>query len=74
MACSVAGLGIALILAAQADAEIHEFTLEQPGARNLGIWRLTNDQAIRDEGNYHNIQCWSCDWPIADSKVAGSTC
>lgn len=61
MACSVAALGIALFLAVQADGEIHRFTLDQPGARNLGIWRLTNDAAIRDEGNYHNIQCWSCD-------------
>ncbi len=59
--CTVAGFGIALILAVQAEAEIHRFTLDQPGARNLGIWRLTNDAAIRDEGNYHNIQCWSCD-------------
>jgi hypothetical protein len=59
LACSVAGL--TMILAAQADAEIHRFTLDQTGARNLGIWRLTNDPAIRDEGNYHNIQCWSCD-------------
>jgi len=58
-ACSIAGLGMALILSAQADAEVHKFTLDQPGARNLGIWRLTHDAATRDEGNYHNIQCWS---------------
>ena len=56
---SLAGLGIALALSPQAAGEIHKFRLDQPGARNLGIWRLTHDAAIRDEGSYHNIQCWS---------------
>ncbi len=58
-ALAVTSLVIAWILVARADAEVHKFTLNQPGARNLGIWRLTHDAAIRDEGNYHNIQCWS---------------
>ena len=44
-----------------AVGEVQEFSLQQPGARNLGIWRLTHDPAVRDEGNYHNIQCWSPD-------------
>ena len=25
------------------------------------VWRLTHDRAVRAEGNYHNIQCWSHD-------------
>lgn len=29
--------------------------------RNLGVWRLTNDPAIRDWANYHNTQSWSPD-------------
>lgn len=48
-----------LVFAKPAVALVHWFTLDQPGARNLGILRLTNDVAVRDEGNYHNIQCWS---------------
>ena len=43
----------------KATAEIQQFTLNQPDARNLRVWRLTHDPVIRDEGNYHNIQCWS---------------
>jgi len=46
-------------LACRAFGEIHKFTVNQPKARNFGVWRLTNDPAIRDEANYHNIQCWS---------------
>ncbi|MDP6355211.1 MAG: hypothetical protein QF473_08935, partial [Planctomycetota bacterium] len=40
-------------------AEIQKFKVNQPGTRNFGVWRLTNDPAIRDEANYHNTQCWS---------------
>ena len=40
-------------------AEIVRFTPNQPGTRNLEVWRLTHDPATRDEANYHNIQCWS---------------
>jgi hypothetical protein len=43
------------------SAEIRKFTVDQADARNLGVWRLTHDPVIRDEGNYHNIQCWSPD-------------
>ena len=42
-----------------ATADTHKFTVNQADARNLGVWRLTHDPVIRDEGNYHNIQCWS---------------
>ena len=41
------------------SAEIYKFDPRQPEARNLGVWRLTHDPAVRDYGNYHNIQCWS---------------
>jgi len=51
--------GLLLWLGGPAVAEIHRFQPRQPGTRNLGVWRLTNDPAIRDEANYHNIQCWS---------------
>jgi len=56
--CVVAALA-GSFLAGIALGEVRKFTLEQPGARNLGVWRLTNDPAVRDEANYHNIQCWS---------------
>jgi len=52
-------LALCMLIAEQGDAEIHKFEVKQPGARNLGVWRLTHDPAIRDEANYHNIQCWS---------------
>lgn len=26
---------------------------------NLGVWRITNEPAIRHWANYHNTQCWS---------------
>lgn len=42
-------------------AEIVKFEIDQTGVRNFGIWRLTSDPLIRDEGNYHNTQCWSHD-------------
>ncbi len=48
-----------LAWAATVEGEIRKFDPRQPGTRNLGVWRLTNDAAVRDEGNYHNIQCWS---------------
>ncbi|MBI5397572.1 MAG: PD40 domain-containing protein [Verrucomicrobia bacterium] len=28
---------------------------------NLGVWRITNEPAIRHWANYHNTQCWSPD-------------
>ncbi|MBN1675002.1 MAG: hypothetical protein JXR37_28425 [Kiritimatiellae bacterium] len=37
-------------------AEIRKF---RAAGRNFGVWRLTHDPAIRDEADYHNIQCWS---------------
>ena len=49
----------AALHAPSADAQIRRFNVDQPDTRNLGVWRLTNDPAVRDEGNYHNIQCWS---------------
>ena len=42
-----------------AAGEVRRFTLRQKGTRNLGLWRLTDDGAIRDEANYHNIRCFS---------------
>jgi len=57
------GLGrlaaLALLVAGAGFAEIRKFEVAQPGTRNFGVWRLTHDAAVRDEGNYHNIQCWS---------------
>ena len=58
------GIGVAVIclgLAASSPCvgQIRKFDPKQPGTRNLGVWRLTDDPAIRDEANYHNIQCWS---------------
>ena len=50
---------LALVVLMRAGAEVERLTVSQPGVRNLGVWRLTNDPAIRDEANYHNIQCWS---------------
>ncbi|MDP7636920.1 MAG: hypothetical protein QF577_05165 [Phycisphaerae bacterium] len=45
--------------AGPAAGEVRKFTLRQKGTRNLGLWRLTDDGAIRDEANYHNIRCFS---------------
>lgn len=42
-------------------AEITKFKVKQSGVRNFGVWRLTDDAVIRDEGNYHTTQCWSHD-------------
>jgi len=54
------GLAAAVLtVSAAAYGEIHRFRCEQDGTRNYGVWRLTHDPAIRDEANYHNIQCWS---------------
>ncbi len=50
---------LVLMLACAANAEIHKFNPNQPETRNLGVWKLTHDPAIRDYGNYHNKQCWS---------------
>ena len=47
------------LVAGVAAGEVRRFTLRQKGTRNLGLWRLTNDGAIRDEANYHNIRCFS---------------
>ena len=52
-------LAAALIGVGSASGAVHKFKVDQPGARNFGVWRLTHDPAVRDEGNYHNIQCWS---------------
>ncbi len=50
-------LGLSLSL----SAEVTKFKVSQSGTRNYGVWRLTNDPVVRDEGNYHNTQCWSHD-------------
>ncbi|MDP6114561.1 MAG: hypothetical protein QGF00_29590 [Planctomycetota bacterium] len=52
-------LAVPLGLHSHLCAEIQKFKVNQPGTRNFGVWRLTNDSAIRDEANYHNTQCWS---------------
>ena len=51
----------AFVLTGQVAAKIHKFHPNQPGMRNLGVWRLTYDPAVSDFANYHNIQCWSHD-------------
>ena len=43
------------------SADVKKFKVNQTGTRNFGVWRLTHDPVIRDEGNYHNTQCWSHD-------------
>ncbi|MBT4816262.1 MAG: hypothetical protein HN742_35970 [Lentisphaerae bacterium] len=48
-----------LSIAASVAGEITYFMPNQPATQNLGVWRLTHDPAVRDEANYHNIQCWS---------------
>ena len=48
-----------LLAALSAGAEIHKFTVDQEGVKNYGVWRLTHDPAVRDEGNYHNLTCFS---------------
>ena len=48
-----------LVAVSACPGEIVRFAPDQPGTRNLGVWRLTHDPATRDEANYHNIQCWS---------------
>ena len=53
------GLLLCCLFAASVAAQITRFDPKQPHRRNLGVWRLTHAPAVRDEGNYHNIQCWS---------------
>lgn len=48
---------------------------------NLGVWRITNDPAVRDHANYHNTQCWSPDgrylcythWGIRDDNYGSKS-
>jgi hypothetical protein len=54
-------LTIPLGFASPLSAAIRKFEVNQAGVRNFGVWRLTSDAVIRDEGNYHNTQCWSHD-------------
>ena len=48
------------LLIAPARAERRVFQTPKVG-KNLGVWRLTADPAIRHHANYHNTQCWSPD-------------
>lgn len=52
----VALLAICLLLPVVCRGEIHKF---EAGGRNHGVWRLTHNPGIRDEADYHNLQCWS---------------
>jgi hypothetical protein len=54
-------LSLALLVAGQPGwAAREEFKTPKNGA-NLGVWRLTNEPAIRHWAEYHNTQCWSHD-------------
>ena len=56
------GLILTIALGAEgASGKFPKFDPKQPDVRNLGVWRLTNDPAVRDHASYHNIQCWSPD-------------
>jgi len=48
------------VLLAQAVAAKEVFQTPNNG-NNLGVWRITNNPAVRDWANYHNVQCWSPD-------------
>ena len=52
-------LWVTLVVCCGVRAEVYKFQVDQPGVRNLGVWRLTHDPTVRDSGNYHNVQCWS---------------
>lgn len=48
------------VLLAKAVAAREAFQTPNNG-HNLGVWRITNEPAIRHWANYHNTQCWSPD-------------
>ena len=54
------GLVCLVLLAAQAGTAKEVFQTPNNG-HNLGVWRITNEPAIRHWANYHNTQCWSPD-------------
>lgn len=60
---NISVLLLTILFGSQASyaGEIQKFKVNQSGTRNFGVWKLTDDPAIRDEGNYHNTQCWSHD-------------
>lgn len=49
-----------LAVGANVFARREEFQTPNNGG-NLGVWRITNEPAIRHWANYHNTQCWSPD-------------
>ena len=55
----LATCAMVLLAVGTLDADVEKFTVRQAGSRNLGVWRLTSDPAVRDEANYHNTQCFS---------------
>ena len=55
----ILALALGLLTTCRLFADIYRFDAHQTESRNLGVWRLTNNPAVRDYGNYHNVQCWS---------------
>lgn len=55
---AISGLVCLALLATQAGAAQEVFQTPNNGS-NLGVWRITNEPAIRHWANYHNTQCWS---------------
>lgn len=53
-------LAVLCILTNPLLAGREEFATPRNGA-NLGVWRITDEPAIRHWANYHNTQCWSPD-------------
>lgn len=51
-------LAVFALLAGQAVGAREEFRAAQGGGA-LGVWRITDEPAIRHWANYHNTQCWS---------------
>lgn len=52
---------LALLIAWPAIAEITIFADPHPRGNVIEYWRITDDPAIRDHANYHNIQSFSHD-------------
>jgi len=54
--------GIALCLSYSVSVSVAREVFQTPNnGNNLGVWRITNEPAIRHWANYHNTQCWSPD-------------
>ncbi|MGB0578352.1 MAG: hypothetical protein ACPGVU_01500 [Limisphaerales bacterium] len=55
-------MGMLLVIGGSADltCQAARTSFELPG-RNLGVWQLTHDPAVRHWANYHNVQSFSPD-------------